>query len=153
MYSKQEASQLRQEFWTVFGQYMTPLLSADGEKINWVNYKTGEKGIHFRMEAGNKKASVAIELTQNDPGIRELYFEPFLQLKRILQDSLNEEWMWTRQTTGSSGRSISRIYIELHGVSIFRKEDWPAIISFFKPRVIGLDEFWSTVKYGFEALR
>lgn len=153
MYSKQEASQLRQEFWTAFGQYMTPLLSADGEKINWVNYKTGEKGVHFRMDAGNKKASVAIELTQNDPGIRELYFEQFLQLKSILQDSLNEEWTWTLQTTDSTGRSISRIYIELHGVSIFRKEDWPAIISFFKPRAIGLDEFWSTVKYGFEALR
>jgi hypothetical protein len=153
MYSKQEASQLRQQFWTIFGQYMTPLLSADGEKINWVNYKTGEKGIHFRMEADNKKASIAIELTQPDAGIRELYFEQFVQLRNILAESLNEEWVWLSQTTDLNGKPISRIYTELQGVSIFKKEDWPAIISFLKPRIMGLDEFWSTVKYGFEALR
>ena len=144
---------MRQQFWTIFGQYMTPLLSADGEKINWVNYKTGEKGIHFRMEANNKKASIAIELTQPDAGIRELYFEQFVQLRNILEDSLNEEWVWLSQTTDFNGKPISRIYTELQGVSIFKKEDWPAIISFLKPRIMGLDEFWSTVKYGFEALR
>ena len=32
MFSKQEASQLRKEFWTAFGQYMKPVLSADGGK-------------------------------------------------------------------------------------------------------------------------
>ncbi len=153
MYSKQEASQLKQEFWTIFGQYMNPLWSADGEKINWINYKTGEKGIQFRMEADNKKASIAIELTQNDPGIRELYFEQFLQLKEMLRDAVNEEWIWVQQSTDLNGRSVSRIFTELPGVSIFQKKDWPDIISFLKPRIIGLDEFWSNVKYGFEALR
>ncbi|MGN6618356.1 MAG: DUF4268 domain-containing protein, partial [Ilyomonas sp.] len=54
MYSKQEASQLRQEFWTVFGQYMLPVLSSEGMKISWTNYKTGEKNIYFRMNADNK---------------------------------------------------------------------------------------------------
>ena len=153
MYSKQEASQLRQEFWTAFGQYMTPLLSAEGEKINWVNYKTGEKGIHFRLEADNKKASIAIELTHSDAGIRELYFEQFLQLKSILEDTLQEEWIWLSETADSTGKMISRIYTEITGVSIFKKDDWPSIISFLKPRIISLDEFWSSVKYGFEALR
>jgi hypothetical protein len=28
--------------------------------------------------------------------------------------------------------------------------DWPAIISFLKPRIIALDEFWENVKPGFE---
>ena len=41
MYSKQELSRIREEFWTSFGRYMQPILSADGEKVNWVNYKTG----------------------------------------------------------------------------------------------------------------
>ena len=95
MYSKQEASQLRQEFWTAFGQYLLPLLSSEGEKVNWINYKTGEKGIHFRMEADNKKASIAIELSHKDEDIRHLYFEQFLQLKAILSQALEEEWIKT----------------------------------------------------------
>jgi hypothetical protein len=81
MYSKQEAAQLRQEFWTAFGQYMSPVLSAEGEKVNWVNYKTGEKDIRFRMSADNKTAEIAIELTHKDAGIQQLYFDQFVELK------------------------------------------------------------------------
>jgi hypothetical protein len=43
MYSKDQASQLKQEFWTAFGQYMGPVLSAEGLRTNWINYKTGVK--------------------------------------------------------------------------------------------------------------
>lgn len=153
MYSKQEAAKLKEEFWTAFGQYMAPIFSADGEKINWTNYKTGEKNIHFRMQADNKKASIAIELSHNDPGIQQLYFEQFTKLKKIFQSIVEEEWIWVQHVTNEHGKAISRIYQEITGVSIFKKEDWPQLISFFKPRIILLDEFWSNVKYSFEVLR
>jgi hypothetical protein len=153
MYSKQEASQLKKEFWTAFGQYMTPVLSAEGEKVSWVNYKTGDKGIAFRMEADSKKASVAIELSQADVDIQALYYEQLLQLKRFLHEAVGEEWIWKLHTTDEYGKTISRIYTELSPVSIFKKEDWPELISFFKKNIIALDDFWSNVKYSFEALR
>jgi hypothetical protein len=153
MYSRQQASQLRQEFWTSFGQYMSPVLSAEGEKINWTNYKTGEKDIYFKMHADNKTASIAIELTHKDAGIQQLYFEQFEELKKILESTLEEGWTWQLHTHNGNGKLLSRIYTELDGVSIFKKEDWPLLISFFKPRIIALDEFWSSVKFGFEALR
>jgi len=153
MYSRQEASQLKQEFWTAFGQYMTPVLNTEGEKINWINYKTGEKDIYFKMEADNKSASISIELTHKDASIRQIYFEQLAQLKNLLNEALQEEWNWLGQTHDENGKQISRIYTELTDVNIFRKEDWPALISFFKPRIIALDEFWSSAKYSFEALR
>ena len=153
MYSKQEASQLKQEFWTNFGHYMAPILSADGERINWINYKTGEKGIYFKMNADNKTAFIGIELWHKDTEIQELYFQQFLQLRKILEEALGEEWKWALHTQDENGQTISRIYKELPGVSIFKKESWPDLISFFKPRIIALDEFWSMVKYGFESLR
>jgi hypothetical protein len=153
MYSRQEASQLRQEFWTSFGQYMLPVLSAEGERINWTNYKTGEKDIFFKMHADNKKASIGIELTHKEAGIQQLYFEQFQELKNILETAVGEEWDWQLHTLNDNGRLVSKIFTDIGHVSIFKKEDWPALISFFKPRLIGLDEFWSSVKYGFEALR
>jgi len=153
MYSRQQASQLRQEFWTVFGQYMTPVLSAEGEKVNWVNYKTGEKDIYFKMQADNKTASIAIEITHKDAGIQQLYFEQFGDIKNIIENFLGEEWTWQLHTTNENGKLISRIYKEMNNVSIFNKEQWPLLISFFKPRIIALDDFWSSAKYGFEALR
>ncbi|MGN6166291.1 MAG: DUF4268 domain-containing protein [Flavisolibacter sp.] len=153
MYSRQQAAQLKQEFWTVFGQYMTPVLSAEGEKINWINYKTGEKDIYFKMQADNKTAAVAIEITHKDAGVQQLYFEQFAELKKIIENILGEQWTWQLHITDENGKVISRIYKEISNVSIFKKEEWPLLISFFKPRIIALDEFWSSAKYGFEALR
>ncbi|WP_442587339.1 DUF4268 domain-containing protein [Pedobacter sp. AW31-3R] len=61
MYSKDQASQLRQAFWTAFGQYITPHPSAEGIKINWVNYKTGIKYLHFKMHADTKNDSLPFQ--------------------------------------------------------------------------------------------
>ena len=153
MYSRQESAQLKQQFWTAFGQYMNPVFSADGEKQNWVNYRTGEKDIAFRMTADNRKASISIELSHRDEGIRQLYFDQFLQFRSLLTEALQEEWNWALQSFNETGRPVATISATLPGVSIFRKEDWPQIISFFKPRIMALDEFWSGVKYAFAALR
>jgi hypothetical protein len=153
MYSKQEASQLRQEFWAAFGQYMRPVLSAEGEKVNWINYKTGEKNISFHMHADTKKAVIAIELSHKDKEIQQIYFEQFVQFKKLFQEALKEEWNWQLHEYDEYGKIISRIYTEKANVNIFQKQDWPELISFFKPRIMALDEFWSSVKYAFESLR
>jgi hypothetical protein len=153
MYSRQQASELRQAFWTALGKYMQPILSAEGEKANWVNYKTGEKNIYFRMNAGGRSSSISIEITHPDIELQQLYFEQFLQLKTMLHHTLNEEWNWQLHFVDNNGKVISRIYKELNNVSLFNQNDWPALISFFKPRIIALDEFWSSARYGFEALR
>lgn len=141
MYSKEQASQLNQAFWTAFGQYMTPILSADGFKISWVNYKTGIKHMYFRMHADKKYASIAIEIAHPDAGIRGLFFEHFLEFKNILKHHLNEEWDWQLHTTDEYGKTISRIVKEIEGVNVFDTNDWPGLISFFKPRIIALDAF------------
>lgn len=153
MYSREEASQLRQAFWTAFGKYMSPVMNAHGLKMNWINYRTGFSGIQFRMEATGKKAGISITLAHPDPGIRELFFEQFLEYRTLLHQYLGEEWDWLPDTQDESGRMVSRIGTEISGVSVFRKDDWPALIGFFKPRITALDEFWQDVKDGFEALR
>jgi hypothetical protein len=153
MYTREQAALLRQAFWTAMGKYMAPQLSAEGTKANWLNYKTGFKHVYFRMQADNRKASVAIELTHPDPEIQEIFFEQFMELKEILHETLGEEWDWVLHTHDENGKVISRIYKEVSPVNVFSQEDWPALISFFKPRMIALDEFWSNARYTFDALR
>jgi len=153
LYSKEEASQLKQAFWTTFGQYIAPQLSAEGLRANWVNYKTGIKHIFFKMQADKRTASIAIEITHPDAGIQELFYEQFLEYKNILASYQNEPWEWELHGRDEYGKTISRIYKQIKGVSIFNKHDWPELISFFKPRIIALDEFWSDAKYGFDGLK
>ena len=152
MYSKQEAAKLRQEFWTAFGQYMSPVLSAEGEKINWINYKTGIKDVHFKMDADGEGATVRIVLQHSDPLLQQLYFDQFMALKKLFHQQVGEEWNWNLHGTNEFGKTVSSISKTLHPASIFDKEDWPRLISFFKPRMIALDEFWSSAQYSFQSL-
>lgn len=150
MYSKAERSAIRKEFWIKFGQYMKPVPSASGFRVNWPNYKTGIRDIYFRMKAEQGFASIGIEITHTDEELQELYFDQFLQLKKILQTSLGEDWDWNLVVLNEFEQPVSKIEKVLTGVDVMNEQDWPAIISFLKPRIIGLDDFWDQVKPGFE---
>ena len=152
MYSRQEATRLKKEFWTVFGRYMAPVDSSEGEPVNWINYKTGEKKISFRMEADTLTATVALEFAHDDAGIQQLYFEHTSTFKSLLTASDGEDWSWKLHTKDVNGKTISKIYKEIRGVSVYEKDDWPRLISFFKKDIIALDEFWNRIKYSFEVL-
>ncbi|GAC1370139.1 MAG: hypothetical protein NVSMB30_08550 [Hymenobacter sp.] len=153
MYSKAEATRLRQAFWTALGQYMAPVPSAEGQSTNWINYKTGLKHVYFRMQADNRQACIGIELTHPDPGIRELFYEQFTEVRALLHEALGETWTWEADAVDSNGLPLSRIYTELSPANLFDRDDWPALISFFKPRLMALDAFWTDAQYAFEALK
>lgn len=153
MYSKEQASQLKQAFWTAFGQYISPQLSAEGLRINWINYKTGIKHLYFKMQVDNRRASIAIEITHPDEGIRALIFEQFVEFQKLFEENMQEKWEWELAAEDEYGKKISRIYKVIPDVSIFKKEDWPSLISFLKPRMIALDEFWSDAQYSFEVFK
>ncbi len=105
------------------------------------------------MEADKRTATISIELAHPDTGIQELFFEQFAEFKNILHSYLEEEWEWELHHRDEEGKITSRIYKQIGGNSVFNKNDWPALISFFKPRIIALDEFWNDVRDGFDALK
>ena len=152
MYSKAETSRIRKDFWIAFGQYMKPVPNAQGRRVNWPNYKTGITDIYFRMKAERGFASVGIEITHADEEFQELIFEQFTQLRKILESCTQEKWDWKLHVENEVGQVISKIEMVKKGVNVMEEKDWPAIISFLKPRIIALDEFWDLVKPGFEDL-
>ncbi|WP_293297445.1 DUF4268 domain-containing protein [Pedobacter sp. UBA4863] len=153
MFSKEEAARLRQQFWVSFGQYMKPIVGAEGLPVNWINYKTGVKNIFFRMDAEKKHASIAIEIAHPDAGIRELFFEQFREFRLLLESTLAEQWEWQSSVTNNYDKQVARIACALPNVSVYNQQQWPSIITFLKPRIIALDEFWTDVKPIFEDLK
>jgi hypothetical protein len=151
MYTKEEVSRQKQAFWTVFGKYMQPVLSAEGTTVSWLNYKTGIPGIQFKMDADSKQVSISILLWHKDVNLQSQQYNKLLQLKEMLVDAMEgESWKWQEAVIDEWGRTVSSVGKVLTGVNIHRKEDWPAMISFLKQRLIALDGFWSMAKYGFE---
>jgi hypothetical protein len=151
MYSREEAARIKRSFWIAFGKYMSPIPSASGLLTNWINYKTGVKNIFFRLDADNSSARVSIEIAHRDDSLREIFFEQFQSLKKILNAHLNQEWNWEANVR-EDYKTISRISAEIKGVNVFNDADWPKIISFLKPRMIALDSFWNEVRFIFEEL-
>lgn len=140
---------MRKNFWTSFGQYMRPLPNAEGETINWLNYKTGVRHLYFRMDADNKRASIAIEMRHPELSLQQECFEKIVAWKNVFHDTLQEKWEWELHAVDEDGKPVSRISKTINGVNIFNNADWPVIISFLKPRILALDNFWSLVKEGF----
>lgn len=81
-----------------------------------------------------------------------MFYEEFKKLEETLEQHLEEKWTWLLHTQNEHGKVVSRIFTTINPVNIFSKDDWPTMISFFKPKIIALDEFWSNWKYGFDEL-
>lgn len=152
MYSRDEKVKIKKAFWTAFGQYMkgVPIFDEEGKSKNWLNYKTGVRGIRFKTDATEKNGYIGIELIHKDEDERLLVYEQFLSLQKLLTQLLEEDWQWESNYEDEYGKTYSRIYTQIDGVNIFKQEDWPALISFFKPRIIALDTFWEDAKSFFE---
>lgn len=143
-------SAVNQQFWKTFGQYMAPVPSAGGEKINWINYKTGVKHIRFTMQQIEGNIRIAIELSNPDIIIQMQEFEELSELKREFLKICGEDWIWTKQVSDANGRMFSSISADIKNINILKETDWSAIISFLKPRLIALDNFWNNYKYIFQ---
>lgn len=152
MYTRQQLSKLKQDFWTRFGQYMSPIASATGDKVNWVNYKTGVANIRFVMDADSKQATIAIVLSHSDAATRQKYYMQLRSMKPMLDDALGEEWNWNENDVDEYGKTTSTVSTSLNGINIAHQNDWPAIISFLKQRIIALDFFWGGARFVFEML-
>jgi hypothetical protein len=149
MYSKEQSSKLKTQFWTNFGQYMKPVPGTAGLPVNWINYKTGIRNIHFKMDADNTKAVIAIEISHPKEEERLHYYNQFVSLKKVLASTTTFNWQWN-ETLYNDHKTISSISLQLDAVNILNQSDWPAIISFLKPRIMALDKFWDMVRDGFE---
>ena len=151
MWSKEEAKERKIEFFTNFGVYMKKYVPEFGEKIRWVNYRTGIKSIRFKIESHKKHSLVCIDIIHKDEGIRELFFEQFQEFKKLLSanmDTLN----WVKKYRIDSGIYITRIYTELNGPSINQKSEWGDIYRFFEKNLVALHEFWELSKEVFKDL-
>lgn len=136
MFSKQEAQQLKTEFWTVFGKAFPR---------KWLLYDTKIKDFSFKFSADNRKAEVSIDIEMKDELFRNAYYEKIWSLENLLKDYVGEfskEEFYPLE----NGKIISRIWVEKTGVSIYNKDSWRDIFEFFVKKMDGFERFF----YDFE---
>ncbi|WP_041496511.1 DUF4268 domain-containing protein [Nonlabens marinus] len=133
MYSKEEAKQIRQDFWTFFGKRY---------HRKWTLYDTKIKDINLKFSMEDPRAMVSIDVEHDDDVFREYYFDKLKSLKSILIEEVSEDLVFDPHYLLESGKEISRIYIYLEPVKLMRKTDWPKIYEFFYKYMDRLETFF-----------
>ncbi|MGB0933627.1 MAG: DUF4268 domain-containing protein [Lishizhenia sp.] len=143
MFSKEELRNRKALFWNEFRAIMTLERSVSGRKVNWINYNSGIKFLFIRLDATSKKATFSIDIQPKDDGIREIVYEQFTELKKVLESEFSQPGIWEEAFVLPSQQEISRIYWELDNVNMFRREDKQKIFDFFKDNLLAFDRFYS----------
>ncbi|GAA4327109.1 hypothetical protein GCM10023115_56980 [Pontixanthobacter gangjinensis] len=133
MFSKEESKKLRQEFWTSFGKEFPH---------KWLLYNTKMKEIQLKFTFSRKVAQVSLDIDDEDELIRAYYFEKMLSLQNVLKAEYLPEAIFDESYELPEGKIISRVYIEMPGVSVHNKKDWPGVKSFLAEDMLKLEEFF-----------
>ncbi|WP_294824123.1 DUF4268 domain-containing protein [uncultured Flavobacterium sp.] len=129
MFSKAEAQKMKKEFWTAF---------AEAYPRKWLLYDTKIKDVTFKFFVDNKKAQVMLDIEPREDDKRIIYFEKMESLKNILQDEFLPEAVFERDFYLDNGKTISRVWVELNGISLYNMASWAVIFRFFS---ISMDAF------------
>ena len=133
MYSKEQALQLKKEFWTSF---------ATTYPRKWILYNTKIKDFCFKFYVDNTKAMVLLDIEPKEEEKRKIYYEKIESLKNILIEEFLPEVILERNFYLENGKCISRIWIEKIGLSINNKNNWDAIFDFFYESMSAFEHFY-----------
>lgn len=136
MFSKEEAAQIKKEFWIAFGKSFPR---------KWILYDTKIKDFSFKFSADKKKAEVSLDIEIKDEIFRNAYYEKIWSLEDLLKDYVGE-FQKEEFYTLENEKIISRIWVEKTGVSIFNKNSWREIFEFFVEKMDSFERFF----YDFE---
>ncbi|ESU28903.1 hypothetical protein FLJC2902T_15000 [Flavobacterium limnosediminis JC2902] len=133
MFSKEEAQQIKKEFWTAF---------AEAYPRKWMLYDTKIKDFTFKFYVDNKKAQVLIDIEPKDEEKRKIYYEKIESLKTILLEEYLDDAVFERNFYLETGKCISKIWVEKNGISLFNKASWNDIFDFFNEKMDAFERFF-----------
>ncbi|MCU4188122.1 DUF4268 domain-containing protein [Flavobacterium sp. HXWNR29] len=133
MFSKEEALQIKKDFWIAF---------AAEYPRKWLLYNTKIKDVTFKFYVDNKKAQVLLDIEPKDENKRIIYYEKVESLKNILLEDYLEDAIFERNFYLENGKVISRVWVEKTGISINNKTTWPEIFDFFAEKMDAFERFF-----------
>jgi len=133
MFSKEEALQIKKDFWIKF---------AEEYPRKWLLYNTKIKDVSFKFYVDNKKAQVLLDIESKDEEKRKIYYEKIESLKNILLEDYLDDVIFERNFFLENEKLISRVWVEKLGISINNKNSWPEIFDFFAEKMDAFESFF-----------
>lgn len=133
MFSREEASALRRQFWTSFGKSFPR---------KWIFHRTKIRGLAFKFDADRKHLHVILEISSNDPGRDELLWEQVYSLRNLINAEI-PDLIYDDSFRLESGKTCHRVYcVYPEKFSIYNKNTWQKAYEFMYDRMQGFEEFF-----------
>ncbi|MEO9953498.1 DUF4268 domain-containing protein [Nonlabens sp.] len=142
MYSKEEARNVRQQFWTMFGKRYDR---------KWMLYDTKLKDVVLKFSFEDRRVLVSIDITHDDDLIRSYYYDKFISLKAVMLEEVSNDLIFDDAYMLESGKIISRVFVMHEGVKIQKKTDWPEVYEFYFKYMDRMESFFVEYKDFIEA--
>ena len=133
MYKKEEAKQLREEFWLSFGKSFPR---------KWVLYDTKIKGLSLKFHFDKTKAMVSLDIELHDLGRRIELWDKLVSLRTILTNDYLPEALFEDSYILTNQKEVSRLYIQKNEVSIHNKHTWQETMVFLNTNMLHLEKFF-----------
>ena len=142
MFSKEEAKKLREEFWDQFKHMSVARRTRKKLQGNWMLDQTGIKALNLRFHVDREVVQVGIDLeTRNMDKKIELY-EKLESLRKLLEEAMESTLIWELEYIRENGKSVSRIYLQMEGVDIYKRDTWTEAHKFMYTNMMKLEVFF-----------
>lgn len=146
MYNREEAKQLRLDFWTGFGYYSRNLPHLQSQNKKWILYNTKIKNLELKFELERCTARVILEVNHKREDFRLDVFEQIQQYKTIVEDAFTKALIWDYVYTLPTQKEVCRIYCEKDSFDFHKREHWPAIYTYLSTQMIKMEAVFHEIK-------
>lgn len=146
MYSKEEAKQLRLDFWKGFGDYSKTLAYLRPNRGRWILYYTKIKHLELKFEVLRHTVRVMIEVNHKNENKRLDLFEQLQQYKKIIETAYGGALTWDFVFTTPSGNEVCRIYTENNSFDYHNQKQWPEMYQYMAEEMRRIELAFKEVK-------
>ena len=145
MFSKEEAKELRQEFWRKLDNRTRRLPGQSGRKKKWISDRTEIKGLDLRFDVDREKAIVALEINKKQEDKRLELYERLQSAKTIFETAFGKPLIWDYLYEKPTGQQVCRVYVEMKA-DLYKVEEWPQVSFFLIDNMMRMEKAFLEVK-------
>ncbi len=146
MYNREEAKQLRVDFWNGFGYYSKRLPYLRRQNKKWILYNTKIKHLELKFETERHTARVLMEINHRNENHRLEVFEQIQAYKTIVEEAFGQPLIWDYLYTMPTGKEVCRIYFEQGGFDFHKREQWPELYKFLSTHMKKLEKAFREIQ-------
>ncbi len=146
MYTREQAKQLRKNFWIKFGYRCKIVPELKHKRKKWMLYDTDIPNVELKFKISRHEAWVMIELNQKNENKRLKAYSLLEQYKAIIEQDFCNGLTWELCYTRDSGEEVSRIFTKLEGVDIHNQNQWPDIYNFYIDNMLRLERNFTDIQ-------